>query len=130
MRRLIASPSVATSKPSTRPDPSVGVMIPQSIRIVVVLPEPFAPRNANTSPGRTSSVRWSTATSSPNLLVSPFASIAASTSVQRLAEPVGAEREHEQPVGGERQRVGPKHLDADALEDDPAEDPQEVGERD
>src|SRR4051794_30436468 len=119
MRDLIASPWVATSKPSTRPDPAVGVMIPQSIRIVVVLPEPFAPRNANTSPGFTSSVSRLTAMKSPKLLVRSCVSIAASTLVQRLVEAVAAQREDAQPEKRQRQRVRPEHFESDAFENDP-----------
>ena len=43
------------------------------IRIVEVLPAPFGPRNPNDSPGATSKSMASTATNSPNRLVSPRA---------------------------------------------------------
>src|SRR5512134_417109 len=44
---------------------------PRTIRIVVVFPAPFAPRNPNTSPGRTAKVRPSSAWTSPKRLRSP-----------------------------------------------------------
>jgi hypothetical protein len=43
------------------------------IRIVDVLPAPFGPRNPNDSPRATSKSIASTATNSPNFLVSPRA---------------------------------------------------------
>src|SRR5207248_10775507 len=114
------------SNPSTRPVPLVGVMMPQSIRMVVVLPEPFEPRKANTSPVRTSKLRSSTAASAPKRFVNPRTSIAFATSlVQTLVEPARAEREDGQPEHRQRQRVGPEHLEPDALQDDPAQDAQE-----
>ena len=43
--------------------PALGFMSPHSMRIAVVLPEPFGPSNPNTSPSRivklTSSTAWS-----------------------------------------------------------------------
>jgi hypothetical protein len=39
----------------------VGAMIPAMVRIVVVLPAPFGPTSAGTSPGRTSNDNPSTA---------------------------------------------------------------------
>jgi hypothetical protein len=42
-----------------------------SMRIVVVLPEPFGPRKPVTAPGRTRAVSASTARVAPNRLVSP-----------------------------------------------------------
>ena len=44
-------------------------MIPRQIRIVVVLPAPFAPRKPKTSPGRTSNVSPSRAVVAPNRFV-------------------------------------------------------------
>ena len=41
---------VFTSYPATVAVPLVGVNIPQSIRIVVLLPEPLGPRKPNISP--------------------------------------------------------------------------------
>src|SRR5665811_1808072 len=56
-------------------EPAVGWLRPMIIDIVVDLPEPFGPRNPVTRPGTTSKERSSTATTSPNRLVSPRASI-------------------------------------------------------
>jgi hypothetical protein len=44
--------SPATSNPATRALPSVASISVARMRIVVVLPAPFGPRNPNTSPGR------------------------------------------------------------------------------
>ena len=44
-------------------------------RIVVLLPDPFGPRNPVTLPGTTSKLRSSTATILPNRLVRPRTSI-------------------------------------------------------
>src|SRR5947207_2086412 len=46
--------------------------------MVVVLPHPDGPTSTHTSPGGTSSERWSTATWSPNTLVTPSRRIKAS----------------------------------------------------
>ena len=45
--------SRATSKPASRADPLVGLMVVVSIPIVVVLPAPFGPSSPSTSPGAT-----------------------------------------------------------------------------
>ncbi len=45
------------------------------MRIVVDLPDPLGPRNPVTAPGRTSKDKSSTATTLPNRLESPLASI-------------------------------------------------------
>src|SRR5688572_27217323 len=45
------------------------------MRIAVVLPAPFAPRNPKTSPDPTSNVIASTAVKAPKVRVSPFASM-------------------------------------------------------
>src|SRR5216684_2102579 len=124
MRALIDSLWVAMSNPSTRPSPLVGVMMPHNMRMVVVLPEPFGPRKANTSPSRTSNDSRSTAVRSPYTLVRSCALTAEVMSIQCLAEAVGA-----QPENHQCQNFGPQHLDADALENDPAQDLQEVGQR-
>src|SRR5947207_4174546 len=52
-----------------RASPEVGCTRPRSMPIVVVLPEPFGPRNPNTPPRGTRSVRRSTATTSPYCFV-------------------------------------------------------------
>jgi len=49
-RRLISSGCLLMSKPATRAVPAVGARMPQSMRIVVVLPEPFDPKNPKISP--------------------------------------------------------------------------------
>src|SRR5712691_220562 len=126
MRALIDSLWVAMSKPNTRPWPLVGVMMPHSMRMVVVLPEPFGPRKANTSPSRTSSDSRSTAVNSPYTLVRSRALTAMDTSVERLAESVGAEAKDDQAEGRQREHLRPQDFHADALQDDPAQDLQDV----
>src|SRR4028119_335360 len=49
--------------------PSLGVSKPASIRMSVVLPQPEGPSRQKNSPSKMSSVRWSTATASPNRFV-------------------------------------------------------------
>ena len=56
--------------------PLVAGRKPTSIFIVVDLPQPFEPRKPKISPGGILKLTWSTATKSPNLRVSPSASIA------------------------------------------------------
>src|SRR5712691_3452172 len=130
MRALMDSLWVATSNPSTRPWPLDGVMIPHSMRMVVVLPDPFGPRNANTSPSLTSSDRRSTAIRSPYIFVNSRASTATGIRlVQRLAEPIGAQPKHHQAEDRQRQDLWPQHLHADAFEDDAAQNLQKVGQR-
>src|SRR6266498_3456631 len=51
--------------------PAVGATRPSSVRKVVVFPAPLGPRNPTTVPWSTSKLRLSTATTSPNRLVSP-----------------------------------------------------------
>src|SRR5579875_2455891 len=67
--------SVVNGLPFTRTRPAVGLSSPRIIRIVVVLPAPFGPRNPVTFPGSTRNDRLSTASVSPKRLVRPFASI-------------------------------------------------------
>src|SRR5262245_52236868 len=79
MRRRSASASRGTASPSTEISPEVGVKSPQSIRIVVDLPEPFGPRKPYTCEAGTVRSTWSTATSALNRLVRPRARIAGSS---------------------------------------------------
>src|SRR3990172_10276146 len=65
MERFIPSAPVTMSCPATWPEPDVGVMIPQSIRMVVDFPEPLGPRNPKISPFFTEKVILSTAVKSP-----------------------------------------------------------------
>src|SRR6266566_5240103 len=57
---------VVGSRPSSSRVPLVGCKSVVSILMVVVLPAPLGPRNAKTSPGRTSKETSLTATTSPN----------------------------------------------------------------
>src|SRR5438105_5351435 len=68
-----ASPDVRWTNPSRTP-------------IVVVLPEPFGPRNPNTPPFGTWSDRWSTATTSPYRLVRPSVSMTSSPPATSVTE--------------------------------------------
>src|SRR5260221_2285459 len=50
-QRMAASKSWRTSWPQMVTEPDVGLISPTSMRIVVVFPAPFGPRNPKTSPG-------------------------------------------------------------------------------
>src|SRR5712691_10682605 len=127
MRALMDSLWVATSNPSTRPWPLDGVMIPHSMRMVVVLPDPFGPRNANTSPSLTSSDNRSTAINSPYVFVNSRASTAAAIQlIQRLAEPIGAEAKYHQAENRQGQNLRPQDFHTDAFEDDATQNLQKV----
>ncbi len=56
MRAFTRSGSRATSKPPTEAEPDVGPRRPQSMRMVVDFPAPFAPRKPKMSPRRTENV--------------------------------------------------------------------------
>src|SRR4051795_11025470 len=75
-RRRTASASRTTSWPSTYAVPSSGSISVASIRIVVVLPAPFGPRNPYTVPVGTARSTPQTARVSPNDFARPDASIA------------------------------------------------------
>ena len=61
-RRLASRVSLTTSKPQTRTRPLVGRNRPTSILMLVVLPAPLGPRNANSSPRGTTRSKPATAT--------------------------------------------------------------------
>ncbi len=65
-----------TGFPNSHALPSVGVSKPVSIFIVVVLPQPLDPTKPKISPCSILKLTLSTATNSPNFLVSSLASIA------------------------------------------------------
>jgi hypothetical protein len=67
---------VLQADPATVADPEVGSSTPMSIRMAVVFPAPFAPRNPNTSPGSTWKVIASTAVKVPKRRVRARASMA------------------------------------------------------
>src|ERR1700685_19081 len=60
---------VVGSNPLTRIEPDVGRRMVVSILMVVVLPAPLGPRNANTCPGGTENEIPSTATKEPTCFV-------------------------------------------------------------
>jgi len=62
--------------PKISPVPPVGVIKPNSIRIVVVLPEPFGPTKPQIVPKGTSNVAWDTAMRSPYFLLKSVTDIA------------------------------------------------------
>src|SRR5215210_9284172 len=64
-----------TSIPFTTTDPLVGSDRPDTIRMVVVLPAPFGPRNPKISPAAAVRLRPSTAVKSPYLFVRSWISI-------------------------------------------------------
>src|SRR5690349_2797812 len=72
MCSLTRSGCRATSAPATDAVPPFGVMSPHSMRMVVVLPEPFGPRMPKISPRRIVNDTSSTATTLPNVLRSPL----------------------------------------------------------
>ncbi len=57
MRATALALMLEVSFPSTVIVPAIGWTIPEMARSVVVLPAPFAPSRATTSPGATDSVR-------------------------------------------------------------------------
>ena len=65
--------------PATLNRPRVGSRIVVSMRIAVVLPAPFGPRNPSTSPDSTENVMSSTASCSPYRFAMPCASTALPT---------------------------------------------------
>src|SRR5262249_30734308 len=75
MSRRASSPSVRRSNPPTLTVPVVGKSSPQSILMVVVLPAPFGPRKANSSPSGAVRFRSCTATFGPYRLVTFVISI-------------------------------------------------------
>src|SRR4051812_46711064 len=81
MRRFAAHWSLCTSCPQTRIVPRLGRSKPTIILMVVVLPAPFGPRNANNSPGRIVRSRSRTATFEPYCRVTCSNSIMLDTTV-------------------------------------------------
>ena len=67
MPRAVAAVSSDNSTPSIEMRPAVGRINPASIRIVVVLPAPFGPSSATTSPPWTDSETSRTATRASNI---------------------------------------------------------------
>src|ERR1043165_4981685 len=65
------------------PLPSSGRSNPQSMRMVVVFPEPFGPRKPQTSPSGTAISTSSTASLRPKRLVRPCTSIASDTAMSQ-----------------------------------------------
>src|SRR5205823_1169665 len=103
--RFTSSGSRSGSKPATSARPPVGSVSPSSIRIVVVLPEPFGPRMPTISPASTSMSIWSTARVAPYRFVSPSARITTSSAMARSSAPPEAgdgEYHHQQRDGDDR----------------------------
>ena len=69
MRRRTSADCSKTSNPSTRTVPLVAGMKPVMIRMVVVLPAPFGPRNPRIWPGTAVNDTSCTATRSPYRLL-------------------------------------------------------------
>src|SRR5438045_1365249 len=108
MSRLMASPSRRTSCPATVASPPLGASSPVSIRIAVVLPAPFAPRNPNTSPAPTSKETWSTAVKEPKVRVRSRARIARSATCASLFFAFG--RAHTVDERVLDRRIGSRHV--------------------
>ncbi len=70
MRRFTISGSRPTSNPATVPRPLVGLRMPESMRMSVDFPAPFAPRRPMISPGGTANVTSATARKEPKVLES------------------------------------------------------------
>src|SRR6266581_9173824 len=66
--------SKRTGWPSSTIRPASGAVRPYRTFMSVVLPAPFSPSSASTSPGYSCRSTWSLATSPPNLLTMPRAS--------------------------------------------------------
>src|SRR6185437_2236906 len=73
------APRPGIASPSRSIDPADGEISPSSIRMVVVLPEPFGPRKPNTEPRGTARLSPSTTARPRNRLVSPLVAIAAAS---------------------------------------------------
>src|SRR5207244_2310380 len=70
-RRASGGSSARSVRPATSSVPASGACAPVAIRISVLLPAPFSPTSACTSPGSSSkSTRWSACTA-PNDLLTP-----------------------------------------------------------
>ena len=90
-RRLAAIGSAGTARPSSTIAPEVGAMSPAMQRTSVLLPAPFSPASATSSPARTVRSTESSAVSRPNRTPSPdTASCAAATVLAGLAGLAGA----------------------------------------
>ena len=78
--RRAGSSSSRNGRPRTVAEPELGRTRPSTARIVVVFPAPFGPRKPVTRAGSTRNERSSTASVSPNRLVSDSTSITATAS--------------------------------------------------
>ena len=75
-RRSVVGALWGIGRPSSDHDPAVGDTKPKRIRIVVVLPEPFGPRNPNTLPAGTARFTPSSTLARPKRLDSPSVAMA------------------------------------------------------
>src|SRR5512140_1494151 len=99
-RRIAASKSLRSSCPSMTTWPLVGLTRPTSIRIVVVLPAPFGPRNPNTSPRWRANDTSETTSRSPYLFASLSAERTTSEALtRRQLYAMRQARRHRQPNG-------------------------------
>src|SRR6266540_293400 len=78
------------SRPANRTRPASGAISPSSSPINVVLPAPFGPMTACSSPAGTASVISSDATTPPKRLVRPSISSSASATARVLQQAVDA----------------------------------------
>ena len=77
------------SRPRTTIRPVSGVTAPVRILTKVLLPAPLAPISAWTSPGRTDSDAWSSATTAPYVLETSVASSSRSVAVTVAVAVIG-----------------------------------------
>src|SRR5437773_7195523 len=127
---LAASALVARSWPLMTTRPDVGLSSPAMIRIVVVLPAPFGPRNPWISPGATSRLTPSTAVKAPYLFTRFSTRIIALPRRPRPAAPASAiparERDVHRPHVGcgtadEHGRGAGRDLEVEDLQPSPAD---------
>src|SRR5437016_14511708 len=87
------------SCPSKRTQPALGAISPVSWPISVVLPAPFGPMTACSSPGTISSMMLSEATTPPNVLVRPSTRSSGSAMAgarEQAVDPAAGEQHDEQ----------------------------------
>ncbi len=88
-RRSASTRCAGTGRPSRDIEPALAWVSPSSVRIRVVLPAPFGPRNPNAQPRGTDRSTPSIAARSPKRLVRPRVSIAGADDRSSLGSAVG-----------------------------------------
>ncbi len=111
--------SEATSVPATETWPSSAWMSVDTIRTNVVLPAPFGPSNATTSPARTSRFTPRSARTSPNECDTPRTrrTVSAMTA-RRRADEMGVPHRLDVSAGGTNVALERKNVDTAVVADD------------